>query len=70
LLGVAVLGAVVAHFEPAFTASTRAAAADGFAAAAFVAAGIAVLAFGGTAVLMAPRGASASLETLVQAGRA
>jgi EmrB/QacA subfamily drug resistance transporter len=55
LLGVAVLGAVMAHFHPAFNAGGNAAAAPGFAAVAIVAAAIALLALTGTAVLMQPR---------------
>jgi EmrB/QacA subfamily drug resistance transporter len=52
LLGVAVLGAVMARFRPVFTAGTDAGAARAFAAAAFVAAGLALVALSGTAIFM------------------
>jgi len=55
LLGVAVLGAVMAVFRPAFRVGVEANAAPGFAAVAFVAAGLAVLAFAGVAYFMTPR---------------
>ena len=62
LLGVAVLGAVMAHFEPALTAHRDLRAAQGFAAVALVATGIAVLAFSGTAWGMAHRATAQSRE--------
>ena len=52
LLGVAVLGAVMAHYVPALTAGRDPHAALGFAAVAFVAAAIGTLALAGTAILM------------------
>jgi hypothetical protein len=54
LLGVALLGAVMAAFGPAFHAGVEANAAPGFAAVAFVAAGIAVAALAGVARFMTP----------------
>lgn len=55
LLGVAVLGAVMARFRPVFNAGIDLNAAHAFAAASFTGAGIALLAFAGTAIFMAPR---------------
>jgi EmrB/QacA subfamily drug resistance transporter len=55
LLGVAILGAIMAHFHPRFTAGGSASAAPGFAAVAFTAAALGLLALGGVAVLMRPR---------------
>jgi len=67
LLGVAALGAVVAHFKPAIAAGRDAGAAPGFGAAALLAAGIALLALTGVAILMANRrpagGATSPLPT-------
>jgi EmrB/QacA subfamily drug resistance transporter len=54
LLGVALLGAVMAQFAPAFTRSGDPHAAAAFVACALVAAGISLLALVGTAVLMSP----------------
>ena len=53
LLGVAVLGAIMAHFEPFLGAGHNANAARGFAAVAMAAGAIATLALAGTAILMA-----------------
>jgi EmrB/QacA subfamily drug resistance transporter len=52
LIGVAVLGAVMAHFRPVFDAAGDANAAHGFAAVAFTAAAIGAVAFGGVAYFM------------------
>jgi len=52
LVGVAVLGAVMAHFHPVFGHVPEARAAEGFAAVAAVAAGVVVLCLGATAALM------------------
>jgi MFS family permease len=67
LLGVAVLGAVMARYAPAFTGTRDASAAPGFAAVALVAAVIGMLAFAGTATLMgrrADRGDERSTTTM------
>jgi EmrB/QacA subfamily drug resistance transporter len=55
LLGVAALGAVMAHFAPAVTTGHHPAAATAFAAAALLAAGIALVALSGVALLMNAR---------------
>jgi hypothetical protein len=70
LLGVAVLGAVMAHFRPSFAAGGESNASLAFAAAAFVAAALALLAFAGTAILMAPRATALAPERFVPVQRA
>jgi EmrB/QacA subfamily drug resistance transporter len=65
LLGVAVLGAVMAHFAPSFAPGRELHAAQGFAAVACVAAAISLVAFAGTAIFMKPRAAGARPEMLV-----
>jgi EmrB/QacA subfamily drug resistance transporter len=59
LLGVAALGAVMAHFHPAVTTGHHPAAAAAFAAAALLAAGIALVALSGVALLMTARDGAA-----------
>ena len=54
LIGVAALGAVIAHFHPSVTAGVDVHAARGFAAASFVAAATALVALTGVAMLLAP----------------
>jgi EmrB/QacA subfamily drug resistance transporter len=53
LLGVAILGAVMARFKPAFSTGHELGITQGFIAVSFVASAIALFAFAGTAILMA-----------------